>query len=121
METRVCPGCESAFYALNDLGYTACPYCGLVLWDRRANVRFKGSAKLTFSCTGETGTAEVVDYSQGGVKIAYTGKALPKGRLITVDIKALNIHTRAKTVWTAKGRGKKLLAGLKLLRGPTSL
>ena len=115
MGIRVCPHCNSAFYALPDNLYVCCPDCGFVLSDRRKKERFKRPLKLIFRSGNVVRRAVVTDYSEDGARIEYSGGALPVGLLLDVDIEELHIHGRARTVWTEKGRGAKKVTGLRLL------
>ena len=115
MELRVCPECNKAFYALHDSEVVACPHCGFILHDRRRNKRMHKELEFAFSAGGKTVTAKLQDYSLNGMKIAYTGAALDVESLLDIDIDEINIHGKARAVWTKKVSKSVASIGLKLL------
>jgi ribosomal protein S27AE len=105
VDHRVCPGCNGAFYATTGAQSLSCPRCGYVVLDGRPAKRIKTEIPLTFYSGGRSTPVRLVDYSEGGLRIAYKGKALEVNSLIALDIEKLNIHGTAMAVWTRKISG----------------
>jgi len=105
VDHRVCPGCNGAFYATSAAHSLSCPRCGYVILDGRPGQRTKTNIGLTFSFGEKSMPVRLVDYSEGGFRIAYNGKALEINTLIDLDIEKLNIHGTAMAVWTKKISG----------------
>ncbi len=105
VDHRVCPECNGAFYATSGARSLACPRCGYVVLDGRPAKRTKTDMPLTFSFGGKSMPVKLVDYSEGGLRIAYKGKALEVNTLIGLDIEKLNIRGTALAVWTRKISG----------------
>lgn len=115
VEPRVCPHCKKAFYAHAEGGRVKCFHCGYVLHDRRNVRRFRREVDFLFYYKGARYSASLMDYSHGGISMAYKGLALTKNEALEIDIDELNIHARAKTVWSKRLPGSISVSGLKLV------
>ncbi len=105
IEHRVCPKCARAFYASSGVESLKCPHCKYVVLDGRPGKRIKTDLYLTFSFGGRSMPVQLVDYSEGGLRIAYKGKPLEINTLIDLDIEKLNIRGTAMAVWTKRVSG----------------
>jgi len=105
IEHRICPKCTRAFYASSVVASLTCPSCGFIMLDGRPVKRIKTNIDLTFSFGERKMPVRLVDYSEGGLRIAYKGTALEVNSLIDLDIEKLNIHGTAMAVWTKKISG----------------
>ncbi len=105
IDHRICPGCGRVFYASASAASLSCPSCGYVMLDGRPARRIKTKLGLTFATAGGSIPVRLVDYSEGGLRIAYKGKGLEVNTLIDLDIEKLNIRGTAMAVWTKKISG----------------
>lgn len=115
MELRVCPECDKAFYAPIEEDYINCPHCGFVLLERRTSKRFSKKLDFTFTFNGNKVPAKLEDYSADGIRAHYKGQGLSVKTMLDLNIDELDIHRRAKAIWTKKLSGSISMSGFKLL------
>lgn len=115
MEIRVCPECKKAFYAPNDSESLSCPHCGYIFIDRRSKGRLHKDIKLVFSINGKKIPAKLRDYSDGGARVVYKGRALRANDTLELEIEKLKIRRTAKAVWSIKLSSSLSSTGLKFL------
>lgn len=73
---------------------------------------------LFFSLKGKKIHATLEDYSGGGVRLIYEGKALKPRALIEIDMDKLNIHRGAMEVWTKRvPDGARISTGFRFIEG----
>ncbi|GMT42809.1 MAG: hypothetical protein IEMM0002_1220 [bacterium] len=113
---RVCPECHKAFF--QPVGRECCPpcpHCGHVLVNQRGQERLITKTDFTLSVGGRKRSATIVDFSADGARIVYDGKEIPDNGNVKLNVDKLNIHRRAKAVWTRKLGDEVSQTGLMLL------
>jgi len=115
IEHRICPRCIKVFFAFTEAESLACPYCGYVLLDRRAMDRIEAGMDVVFTLGEEKIPARLQNYSDGGVRIVYSGAPLKEDIVLGVDIDGIEVHGYARAVWSKQVSGTTYTSGLKLI------
>ncbi len=115
IEHRVCPNCNKVFYASTGAESLSCPHCGYVLLDRRGLERIEADMEIAFTLGDERMKARLENYSDGGVRIIYSGGPIAEDAVLGVDIEGLDIHGQARAVWSKKVSASTYASGLKLI------
>ncbi len=115
IEHRICPRCIKVFFALTEAESLACPYCGYVLLDRRVMDRIEAGMDVVFTLGDEKIQARLQNYSDGGVRIVYSGVPLKEDIVLGVDIDGIEVHGYARAVWSKQVSDTTYTSGLKLI------
>lgn len=115
IEHRICPKCIKVFYASTGAENLSCPYCGYVLLDRRRMDRTEAGFDVVFTLGEERIAARLENYSDGGVRIVYSGAPILEDIVLGVDIDGLEIHGHARAIWSKQVSGSTFTSGLKLI------
>lgn len=101
---RVCPKCERAFYALGAESAT-CTFCGAPVTERRGGDRLRTKVRFLLKMMDGLVPVNVEDYSESGIKLAYSGKPLDIDSIVDLDISALALKVKARAVWSRSEKG----------------
>lgn len=115
MSLRICPDCHKAFYVTDTDYCPPCPMCGYVLVEQREQGRIMQKSESTITFKEEKRSAQTLDLSPTGARIAYEGDALPVDTLFDFNVERLNVNRPAMAVWTKQTGMGQSQSGLRFL------
>ena len=98
-----CPKCYEDSYSPSVEFFRPCPYCGLLFSgkygiEKRNEGRIKDEHPIIFSYKGRNLEANVMDFTEGGLRLKISGEpSLTEGDIVNLAIG--DRHVNARVMW----------------------